>query len=121
MQRSAPGIDVWALTIRFTNSIPQTSTALEVARTAVRIALTFVPVILIKNHKIKRKLKYAEAKGDTALAEKVRAMRTKTVFFHGILFIPVLIFWATILASLERTPLTGRYVLIIRFRDFATA
>ena len=84
---------------------------LEVVRTAARIALTFVPVIIIKNHRIKHKLKYAEAKGDHALAEKVRSIRHKTVFIHGLLFVPVIIFWATILASLERTPLTGRYVI----------
>ena len=83
---------------------------LEVVRTAARIALTFVPVILIKNHKVKRGLAYAEAKGDHALAERVKSIRRKTVFIHALLFVPVIIFWATILASLERTPLTGRYV-----------
>ena len=74
-----------------------------------RIALTFVPVILIKNMKAKRHLQWAEARGDHEMAERVRAMRTKTVFFHVLLFIPAALFWATILASLERTPLTGRY------------
>ena len=83
---------------------------LEVARTVVRIALTFVPVILIKNMKVKRQLKWAEARGDHEMAEKVRSYRTKTVFFHWLLFVPAVVFWATIFASLERTPLTGRYV-----------
>ena len=83
-------------------------------RTAARIALTYVPVILIKNHKVKRKLAHAEAKGDHAMAERVRAIRHKTYIFHGLLFIPVVIFWATIFASLERTPLTGRYVSVSR-------
>ncbi|THH01482.1 hypothetical protein EW026_g1252 [Hermanssonia centrifuga] len=86
---------------------------LEIVRTAARIALTFVPVILIKNHKTKRKLRAAEASGDLELAEKVRTIRHRTVFFHVLLFIPVFIFWATILASLERTPLTGRWRLIL--------
>ncbi|KAF7797095.1 hypothetical protein EIP86_008287 [Pleurotus ostreatoroseus] len=93
--------------------ILKTSTALELARTAVRIALTFVPVILIKNMKAKRHLQWAEARGDHEMAERVRAMRTKTVFFHVLLFIPAALFWATILASLERTPLTGRWRLIL--------
>ena len=92
----------------------QASTALEVVRTAARIALTFMPVILLKNWKIKRKIEWAEKRGDKELVEKlqnhlmVRSNRHRLIFFHILLVIPVIIFWATILASMERTPLTGR-------------
>lgn len=94
----------------------QASTALEIVRTAARIALTFMPVILIKNYRLKRKLEWAESRGDQELVKKlqnymsVRQSRHRLIFFHILLVIPVLIFWATILASMERTPLTGRQV-----------
>lgn len=87
---------------------------MELVRTAARIALTFVPVILFKNHQIKRKLKWAEARGDKELVEKlqnymvVSSQRHRLVAFYALLVIPVVFFWATILASMERTPLTGR-------------
>jgi hypothetical protein len=36
-------------------------------------------------------------------------MRRRTILFHALMFTPVVLFWVSILASLERTPLTGRY------------
>lgn len=92
----------------------QASTALEIVRTAARIALTFIPVILVKNYRLKRKLQWAEERGDTELVNKlqnhimVRSNRHRLIFFNVLLVIPVVIFWAIILASMERTPLTGR-------------
>jgi hypothetical protein len=87
---------------------------MDLIRTAARITLTILPVVLIKNHHMKRKLKWAESRGDQELVDKikthmnVRNHRHKIIFFNVLLVLPVLIFWATILASLERTPLTGR-------------
>ena len=78
------------------------------------LVFTFMPVILIKNYRIKRKLKWAQEKGDEELVKKIQnhmvvhTHRQRLIFFHILLVIPVVIFWATILASMERTPLTGR-------------
>ncbi|KAF9488981.1 hypothetical protein BDN71DRAFT_371959 [Pleurotus eryngii] len=93
------------------------SAALEVARTAGRIALTFVPVILIKNRKSLYWLKKAEIHGIPTTEEKkaqlLKYIRKRTVLLHLLFFVPVFTFWLTIVASLERTPLTGRWRLII--------
>ena len=42
----------------------------------------------------------------------LQRIRTRTILFHVLVLTPILLFWATIIASLERTPLTGRYVSI---------
>lgn len=93
----------------------QSSAALEIARTAGRIALTFVPVILIKNRKSLYWLKKAEIHGIPTTEEKkaqlLKYVRKRTVLLHLLFFVPVFTFWLTIVASLERTPLTGRCVL----------
>ncbi|KAF8917455.1 hypothetical protein CPB85DRAFT_1374243 [Mucidula mucida] len=93
------------------------STALEIARTAGRIVLTFVPVILLKNHKSRRILKHVELQGHEASEAKkndiLKRIRNRTILFHILLMIPATLFWATIIASMERTPLTGRWRLII--------
>uniref|UniRef100_A0A0W0EZN5 Peptidase M48 domain-containing protein n=1 Tax=Moniliophthora roreri TaxID=221103 RepID=A0A0W0EZN5_MONRR len=97
------------------------STALEIARTAGRIVLTFVPIILLKNHKSRRYLKHAELIGKPASEEKreqvLKRIRQRTIFFHILLAIPVTLFWATVIASMERTPLTGRWRLIVLSPD----
>lgn len=75
--------------------------------------------MFFKNYRAKKIIAKAEAKGDKALADHIRAkisvesMRTRTIIFNILLFIPVFIFWLTIMASLERTPLTGRWRLIL--------
>ena len=43
----------------------------------------------------------------------LQKIRTRTILFHLMLLTPVLLFWATIVASLERTPLTGRCVFFL--------
>ncbi|THV03247.1 hypothetical protein K435DRAFT_962618 [Dendrothele bispora CBS 962.96] len=95
----------------------KSATALELARTAARIVLTFVPVILLKNHKSRKYLKLADVNGTPATEEKKQALlkriRHRTAFFHFLLAIPAVLFWAAIFASMERTPLTGRIRLII--------
>lgn len=108
------------------------STALELARTAARIAFTFIPVILVKNHRTRKILKHVEdakkkdpnavfpARFDKLVENKgdvLRRIRKRTILFHGLLFTPIFLFWAAIVASLERTPLTGRYVHITMTGD----
>ena len=46
-------------------------------------------------------------------ASMLERMRKRTMLFQILLFMPFTLFWATILASMERTPLTGRYDLSI--------
>ncbi|KAK0204894.1 peptidase family M48-domain-containing protein [Desarmillaria ectypa] len=98
-------------------SVFKASTTLEIARTAGRIVLTFVPVILLKNHKSRKYLKFADIKGIPTSEEKktqlLKRIRNRTILFHILLLIPASLFWLTIIASMERTPLTGRWRLII--------
>ncbi|KAI0001423.1 hypothetical protein BJV74DRAFT_876706 [Russula compacta] len=101
---------------------------LEVIRTAGRVALTFIPVLLVKNHASRRLLKRIEAvkqeSGDSTLPRPVKEfigkqakvlqnIRRRTILFHALVFTPCLLFWAAVIASLERTPLTGRWRLIL--------
>lgn len=103
--------------IPFLLSALKASTALEVARTTARVALTFIPIILFKNHKTRRNLEWAAVHGKEVSEEKKATMlqriRKRTILFHILLFMPFTLFWATILASMERTPLTGRWRLIL--------
>lgn len=74
--------------------------------------MTFVPVILIGNHKSRRKIKHAALHGVPASEEKVnrqlRKIRYRTLMLNFLFLVPFTLFWLTIVASLERTPLTGR-------------
>lgn len=95
------------------------STALELVRTAARVALTFLPFMWFRKMRIDKMLKKAEERGDTEMVEKikkkmaVKKYKHKAILINVLLFIPVVIFWLTILASIERTPLTGRWRLIL--------
>ncbi|PCH42389.1 hypothetical protein WOLCODRAFT_137881 [Wolfiporia cocos MD-104 SS10] len=98
----------------------KTSTAIQFANTVFRVALTFVPVVFLKRLKARRilaKIDQKREQGRTDLDEKrervVRRLRHSNVAFHILLLTPALLFWLTILASLERTPLTGRWRLIL--------
>lgn len=83
---------------------------MELARTASRVALSLAPILLIKNRKSRKWLQ----KDLPGIEEKrpviLKRIRTRTIIFHILVMTPILLFWATIIASLERTPLTGRYV-----------
>jgi len=96
---------------------------LEVIRTAGRVALTFIPVLIVKNHASRRLLKKIEKvkkeSGDSVLPSSVKefvakqghllhGIRRRTILFHALIFTPCILFWAAVIASLERTPLTGR-------------
>jgi hypothetical protein len=96
---------------------------LEVIRTAGRVALTFIPVLLVKNHASRKILKRIEMvkkeSGDSTLPRPVKefvakqgkvlkSIRRRTILFHALVFTPFVLFWVAVIASLERTPLTGR-------------
>lgn len=74
--------------------------------------MTFVPLLLLKNIKSRKMLQHAEKYGHPDLEGKkertLRKIRQRTILFHILIFIPLFLYWATIIASLERTPLTGR-------------
>ncbi|KAJ7650235.1 hypothetical protein FB45DRAFT_887374 [Roridomyces roridus] len=93
------------------------SATMELVRTAGRVVLTVVPVLLFKNHKTRRHLKYAALHGVPLSEERtetlLKRMRQRTWLFHALFLIPGFLFWGTIFASLERAPLTGRWRLII--------
>ena len=101
----------------------QSSAILELIRTAGRVALTFIPVILVKNHASRKLIQRIEMvkqeSGDTILPRPVKEfvakqgkllqnIRRRTILFHALVFTPCILFWAAVIASLERTPLTGR-------------
>jgi hypothetical protein len=95
----------------------QASTTIEVARTAARIALTFLPLILFKNRFSKKYLKHHEIfhpgvpVDEEKKAAVLKRIRARTLVFNVLLFVPVILFWLAILASAEQTPITGRYVM----------
>ncbi|KAF9450897.1 hypothetical protein P691DRAFT_809246 [Macrolepiota fuliginosa MF-IS2] len=99
-------------------TILKTSTALELARTAARIVLTFVPLILIKNRGSRICVLIGKTRhGQPISPEKKEAVlkriKHRTYFLKILLLVPFALFWGTIIASLERTPLTGRWRMII--------
>lgn len=86
----------------------------ELARTASRIALTFFPLLFFKNIRSRRMIKYAAIHGIPTSEEHkeklLNKIKKRTKVLHLLLLVPVLLFWSTIVASLEKTPLTGRSV-----------
>ena len=68
--------------------------------------------LLLKNMKARKSLEKAELYNHPNLEEKrakaERALRARTLAFHVLIFTPIIVYWLTIIASLERTPLTGR-------------
>lgn len=91
----------------------QASTSIELARTASRVALSLAPLLLLKNHKSRKRLQKDLPGMEEERPVILQRIRTRTILFHLMLLTPVLLFWATIVASLERTPLTGRYVFTV--------
>ena len=68
----------------------------------------------MKNLKARKKLQRAAVAGIPTSEEKkqkiLKKIRSRTMLFHAMLFSPIILLWATIVASLEQTPLTGRRV-----------
>ncbi|KAF8806968.1 hypothetical protein BYT27DRAFT_6614786 [Phlegmacium glaucopus] len=95
----------------------KTSTGFEVARTASRIALTFIPLVWIKNLKSYKAIKFGTIRGipttEEDKARYLKRIRRGTLLLRILLLVPFVLFWSTIIASLERTPLTGRWRMIL--------
>lgn len=95
------------------------SSTIEFARTAGRVALTLVPLLLFKNRFARKYIKHhARFHDGQPVSEEKRALllrriRSNTLAFHMLLFVPVALFWVAILASAEQTPITGRWRLIL--------
>ncbi|KAF8896337.1 hypothetical protein BD779DRAFT_1495280 [Infundibulicybe gibba] len=111
----------WGPLIPILATLLKASTAFEFARTAGRVVSTFIPLLLLKNHKTRRKLRDAGFQEKPGAEEKkvilLKKLRNRTLLFHLMLLVPVFLFWATIVASLERAPLTGRWRMILLSPD----
>lgn len=95
----------------------QTSGGLELARTAGRITLTFIPILLLGKRKERKEIQFAAVHGipvsDEQKEAHVRNLRRKTHLLRVLLLVPFSLFWSTIIGSLERTPLTGRSAIFL--------
>lgn len=90
------------------------STALESARTTGRILMTFLPFIFIKNARSSRKMKSADASTpEEKKVEMSNQIRRLRFALYGLPLVSISLLCATIIASLERTPLTGRWRVIV--------
>ncbi|KAI0033072.1 hypothetical protein K488DRAFT_78082 [Vararia minispora EC-137] len=107
------------------------STVLEVVRATSRIALTFIPIILVKNfftRKFLQRVDHIQKKhageqcmhschNEEKFTEKrtrlMKGLRTRAIIFHLLMFSPFALFGLAVLASLERTPITGRWRTIL--------
>ncbi|KAG6842346.1 hypothetical protein C0991_010636 [Blastosporella zonata] len=76
-----------------------------------------MPVIVLTNAKSRRKLKcaalYGAPKSEETVARVMKQIRNRKYFLYLLLLVPSALFWGTIVASLEQTPLTGRWRMII--------
>lgn len=95
----------------------QVSSTIEFARTAGRIALTFVPLILFKNRWTRKIIKHHHhlhpcmpPVSEEKKAILLRRIRSRSLFIYILLCIPTALFWVGIIASAEQAPLTGRCV-----------
>ena len=92
------------------------STSLEFARMITKIVLTFLPFVAVKNIFMRKYLKHVskdnpEMEYKRNLVEK--RLRRYTLSYRTLVAIPIFIFGLTLLASLERTPLSGRWRVIL--------
>ncbi|TDL16562.1 hypothetical protein BD410DRAFT_755349 [Rickenella mellea] len=108
--------DGWPIIGLYLASALKTSASLEFVRMAGRIALTFVPVVLMGNHKARRYIRHV-IQDKPELEEKKLSLQNKirksTIFYRTLIVIPLLLFSLTLISSVERTPLTGRWRLIL--------
>lgn len=75
--------------------------------------LTFAPLILLKNRGSRIWVLHGKTRhGQPITPEKkeaiLKAVKHRNRFLKVLLVVPLVLFWGTIIASLERTPLTGR-------------
>ncbi|KAF8149908.1 hypothetical protein B0H34DRAFT_667077 [Crassisporium funariophilum] len=93
------------------------STGFTLVRTASRVALTFIPLLWITTLKSHKVLKYSAIYGiPTTEAQKerhIKKIRNGNILLRVLLLVPLVLFCSTIVASLEQTPLTGRWRAIL--------
>lgn len=73
-----------------------------------------MPAILLGNYKTRRYIKHAALHGIPTVEDEsvlLKRIQNRTRILKVLVLVPFVLFWATIIATLERTPLTGRYVL----------
>ncbi|KAH8118036.1 hypothetical protein DFH11DRAFT_873748 [Phellopilus nigrolimitatus] len=92
------------------------SGSIEFARMTTRIALTFVPFVMVKNHLTRKYMRHIikdtpEMKDRRIVLQK--KLRQRTIFYRALIAVPIVIVGLTFIASLERTPLSGRWRVIL--------
>ncbi|KAG9055093.1 hypothetical protein FS842_003174 [Serendipita sp. 407] len=95
----------------------KSSGALSWVQVVGRVALTLLPMAVIKRSVFRKLIKHLPVSEHPTLATLHSRMQSSikviNVTLWGILILPGALFLATILASLERTPVTGRWRLIL--------
>lgn len=92
------------------------SGSIELTRVITKVVLTFVPLIAIKNAFTRKYVRHfmkdkPELEHKRVVLEK--KMRTLTLSYRTLVAIPIVLLGLTFLASLERTPLSGRWRVIL--------
>lgn len=107
---------MWHLVIH-TAAYLKSSGALTAVQTVGRIALTLLPMAVIKRSLFRKLIKVLPLSEHPTLASLHKHMQSSisaiNVALWGLLIVPAGFFVATILASMERTPITGRWRLIL--------
>lgn len=95
----------------------KSSGALSVVQMVGRIALTLLPVALLKRGLFRKLIKHLPLSEHPTLAGMHQHMQSSIEFINvalwALIIIPGSLFAATFIASLERTPVTGRWRLIL--------
>ncbi|KDN49875.1 hypothetical protein RSAG8_01940, partial [Rhizoctonia solani AG-8 WAC10335] len=94
----------------------KTSTALAFAQTAGRITMSLLPVIFLKLKFTSRSLRKAPPDHPHYAQKRAKILRVQWKLWVAVgvlVVVPLTLFVSAILASLERTPLTGRMRLIM--------
>ncbi|KAI6103825.1 hypothetical protein EDD16DRAFT_1696223 [Pisolithus croceorrhizus] len=119
---STPSIRGFPMIPAFIGALKASST-LGLIRTVGQVALTFLPVVLFRNRIARKYTKYLASFRDSQIVSEekkallLRRIRWSRLLFRILVFVPVALFWIVILASAERTPITGRWRLILLSPD----
>ncbi|KIK16734.1 hypothetical protein PISMIDRAFT_112835, partial [Pisolithus microcarpus 441] len=95
------------------------SSAIGLVRTVGQVALTFLPIVLIKNRIARKYIDHLARFRDSHLASEkkktplLRRIHSSALLFRMLVFAPVALFWIVIIASAEQTPITGRWRFIL--------
>lgn len=98
-------------------AILKSSGALSVVQMVGRIALTLLPMALLKRGLFRKLIKHLPLSEHPTLETMHKHMQSSinaiNIAMWGLIIVPGSLFVATFLASLERTPVTGRWRLIL--------